>query len=462
MTNDSHLFHPRPQWEARGYRPDEYGRWLLGKWRQRVDDGAASTKKRRGEMEQGVILSRDGTEWIDASEIEDIALPLYEGRMIGQFDFSEKGWVSGKGRSAVWRDIPWGEKVIEPQYLMSALAYEDNVGPNISRIGFMAIGSSTNSRSMISSHILGSPCGNSISILQPASASNQFALLSILNSFSYDFLLRARMGGINLNYFVIEETPLIPEGSRDHLSLSLLRLNLPHIRFADEWNKNRYEISIIPWRRLWAVTPHERLRLRCILDAVVAELYGLSWDDLAWILRDCDWPVEKLAEKSFSRMLDPKGFWRVDKEREPELRHTVLTLDAFRDLKVEIAATGNRDTGIPAFLSRNGGEGWMLPETLRLNDLGMGRDERAKDSQPVRERMGERFLPWQLEQTAEESWKECELHARNLLGTPGVSTGRKAPGVAESRMEYAVAGKAAKSGSTPGNVQGMLFEDDQF
>ena len=35
-------------------------------------------------------------------------LPLYEGRMIGQFDFSQKGWVSGKGRTAVWREIPWG------------------------------------------------------------------------------------------------------------------------------------------------------------------------------------------------------------------------------------------------------------------------------------------------------------------------------------------------------------------
>ena len=38
--------------------------------------------------------------------------------MIGQFDFSEKGWASGKGRSATWREIPWQEKVVEPQYLI--------------------------------------------------------------------------------------------------------------------------------------------------------------------------------------------------------------------------------------------------------------------------------------------------------------------------------------------------------
>ena len=33
MTGDSRLFPPRPQWEAKGYRPDEYSRWLLGDWR---------------------------------------------------------------------------------------------------------------------------------------------------------------------------------------------------------------------------------------------------------------------------------------------------------------------------------------------------------------------------------------------------------------------------------------------
>ena len=33
MTNDSKLFPPRPKWEAQGYRPDEYSRWIKGNWR---------------------------------------------------------------------------------------------------------------------------------------------------------------------------------------------------------------------------------------------------------------------------------------------------------------------------------------------------------------------------------------------------------------------------------------------
>ena len=53
----------------------------------------------------------------------------------------------------------------------------------------------------------------------------------------------------------------------------------------------------------------------------------------------------------------------------------------------------------------------MLPETLRLADYGLGHDDRAKVHQPVAARMGDRFLPWQIEGTPEESWAECERSA---------------------------------------------------
>lgn len=61
----------------------------------------------------------------------------------------------------------------------------------------------------------------------------------------------------------------------------------------------------------------------------------------------------------------------------------------------------------------------MLPETLRLADYGLGHDERAKHPQPVASRLGPRFYDWQLVQSAEESWRECHVHARNLLGEEG-------------------------------------------
>ncbi len=171
-----------------------------------------------------------------------------------------------------------------------------------------------------------------------------------------------------------------------------------------------------------------------MLDAIVAALYGLDRDDFAWILKDCDHPTANLSDKAFCRQLDPKGFWRVDKTEDPELRHTVLSLAAFDDLQAAIAgAGGDRDAGIQAFCNQHGGDGWMLPETLCLADLGLTRtvnvgvyDNRAKTPQPVRSRMGERFLDWQLAQTPEESWAECERHAKAILeGVPESAAPRR-------------------------------------
>lgn len=67
--------------------------------------------------------------------------------------------------------------------------------------------------------------------------------------------------------------------------------------------------------------------------------------------------------------------------------------------------------GLEAFLAQNDGEGWMLPEALRLADYGLGHDDRAREPQPVAARLGPRFYDWQLEQGVEESWEECERHA---------------------------------------------------
>ncbi|MEW6443202.1 MAG: hypothetical protein AB1640_19870 [bacterium] len=381
MTNDSKLFPPRPWWEERGYKPNAYDIWI----------GPGG----------------------------ELALPLYEGRMVGQFDFSEKGWVRGKGRRAEWRDIPFQEKTVEPQYLISfkeyAAAHDRDGEPKAVRgakVAFMDVTSATNARTMIATVLFDAPCGNSAPVLQVRDGSLH-ALVAILNSFAYDFAARARCGGLHLNYYVIEETPL----PRDHehvlrrLAYFALQLVGVSLLFAGEWSRESDRRK--PWKRCWAVAESERLRLRCIIDAVVADLYGLDLDDLTWVLRACDYPSACLNDYDQYRTLDPKGFWRVDKEKDPELRHTVLSQVAFHELK---------RLGLEKFLELNDGEGWMLPEKVRLADYGLGRDERAKEPQPVAGRLGPRFLPWQLEQSPEESWEECERHAERievLLGQGG-------------------------------------------
>jgi len=407
MTNDSKLFPPRPKWEAQGYIADEYGHWLKGNWEFVASEEIESILNRP----EGLILSADGRQAIFIKDVEDVALPLYQGVMIWQFNFSASEYLGGASRQAKWENTESFPQSIQPQFLMSSQVFLDNLkGDNSVRIIFRDISNATNRRTMVSSMIPCFPSSNKTPLLEVTTNwLSKLKLCSLLNSITLDFSLRNRFGGTTLNYFIIEELNLI----ENHLINSkicklIASLCFTNLIFSREWlllRQNNQHLNQNNYYQLWAITPYDRLRLRCILDAIIAELYGLEIADFAWILKECDYPTAQVTNKTFARTLDPKGLWRVDKEKDPELRHTVLSLVAFHELK---------KIGLDAFLNLNDGEGWMLPQTLRLADYGLGHDERAKEPQPVAPRLGERYLPWQLAKTPEQSWAECERHAQNL------------------------------------------------
>src|ERR1019366_431828 len=71
MTSKAKLFPPRWKWEEKGYRPDEYGHWLLGNWQPHLGpEGILQRPK-------GLILSADGRASMQLEDVKDVALPLY-------------------------------------------------------------------------------------------------------------------------------------------------------------------------------------------------------------------------------------------------------------------------------------------------------------------------------------------------------------------------------------------------
>jgi len=445
----------------------------------------------RADIPPGIILSREADAWIREDEIPivtftdaqgrplkiktrdangnrveieptgpAIALPLYEGRMIGQFDFSQKGWVSGKGRSAVWESILPEAKIISPQFLMGCdvSAY---VLPNMdlgAKFAYMDVASATNTRSMYSVTLREWPCSHRVNLLRLPDLSALLSLVAVANSTSFDWSLRQRLTGIIIAYYLLEETPLPACSQLADLPLNLPRASLGLIGlspcYAPLWIQTSDQKTSKGWRSGMAFSEHERIRIRVSLDTLIAGLMHLTMDEFHWILQGCDLPSGVLESSTLHVERNAKGFWRVDKRKLPEHRHTVLSLVAFHDLQEKIdACGGDVAAGIEAFCNQNDGEGWMLPETLRLADYGLGHDDRAKEHQPVRACFGPRFYDWQLVQSAEESWRECHLHARNLLGEQGY---RKLLAEIDGRD---VGQEDADHGDAEGNApKGMLFD----
>src|SRR5262249_19573517 len=134
------------------------------------------------------------------------------------------------------------------------------------------------------------------------------------------------------------------------LALNAARLTFLHRRFAPEWLHLRQlypELAGREWKHWWAVTEADRLRLRVEIDALCADLYGITPDDFDWIVRDDP--------------TDPKGFYRVDRQLPFRERLTGLAAAAFRALKAgqwsaESAASMTNDEffaaiGIPEMTS---------------------------------------------------------------------------------------------------------------
>jgi hypothetical protein len=347
MTDDSELFASRKDWEARGYRPDADGRWVGPK-------GA-------------------------------IALPLYQGVMIHQYDYAAKAWLRGTGLAAHWESLPWESKRLAPQYLMAG---EDarRKGDRVlaPKVTYRSIARNTDERTLIASLNPGMPCGHKLGVLRMEDPMLTCALPALLNSFVLDWVARIRIGGTQVDAHVVAELPLLhPQHElMPFLAINTLRLNGPSPLFAPLWLALR---PYLPENRspesLYCLTPHERMRVRCITEALVAWLYGLRLEDLGAILAPDPG--------------NPRGFWRVDRDAPPELRLTTLTLEAFKSLLA---------VGPFRFLELNHGEGWMLPDTIVVDGA----------ARAVSTALGPRHLPGQGDPDPEASWKACLEHARSL------------------------------------------------
>ena len=492
MTNDSRLFPPRPQWEAKGYRPDEYSRWLLGDWRpigelwaeMGVDasrpapagveleewlfDSSAGPERRAAEarfvhghllkpgdvartswrvrcaqppydglpvpraaIPAGAVLSREGDAWIREDRVRGVALPVYVGKMIyvGQ-------WAAAPAAGSVG-----GRLDLDPEFLLDAEGLRHRPAEG-ARVVFRDISNSTNERSFVSALVPGwYPCGNSCPVMEPSGVGvdGELELAAYLSSLAFDWAVRQRMSGTHLNWHVAQALAVAPpESAPPQLVDWQARIAFASVQFAPDWLRFSDGAALHP------PIAAERLRIAVMIDAAVAAIMGLSEFHLRYVLGACDYPANYTGSRP------PKGFWRVDKDKDPELRHTVLTLIAFHDLQAHIASAGDQHAGIEAFLTQNAGDGWQLPETLRLADYDLGHDDRAQHPQPVATRLGPRFYDWQLAQPADEAQREGRLHARNLLGElnytrlmrqakagPRTRDETPLPQVAESRAEYA-------------------------
>lgn len=163
--------------------------------------------------------------------------------------------------------------------------------------------------------------------------------VAIMSSIPFDYIARQKVGGSHMNMFILKQMPfpspeLIPDKLKWEIAKRVIELtyfNHDMDAWAEElWeemtDEQRNEMPNIGTKEPFIFDPDRRAVLQAELDAIVAHLYGLTTDELRYILDPEDICGPGCINETF----------RVLKERElreyGEYRTRRLVLDAFRTL----------------------------------------------------------------------------------------------------------------------------------
>ena len=274
MTNDSHLFRTAAQLDAEGFYPVQGNLWKRG---------------------------------------EELFLPLYQGRMIHQFDHRAN---SVRFNPESTHNPYLSEEVTEAQHAHPTFLPQSqywvpahNVEEALPQsrgyaLGFRDIARPTDVRTVIASIVPWAGYGNTVPLLVIAETLATAYLTANLNAMCVDFVARQKAQGTHLNWYIVEQLPIIAPDDynrqlgnttarnlvRDHV----LRLTYTAHDMAPFARDLDYHGPPFVWNQ------EERRHLRARLDALYFHLYGLSREDASYVL-DTFPIVRKQDEAAFGR-----------------------------------------------------------------------------------------------------------------------------------------------------------------
>lgn len=209
-------------------------------------------------------------------------------------------------------------------------------------LGWRDITNATNERTVIAGMVPLSGVGNNMPLIvndSKISTKIWACLFANLNSLPFDFVARHKVGGTHLNFFIIKQLPVLgPDNfTEDKIEFIVPRvLELTYTAcdlkpFAEDLDYHGEPFKFDPVRR------HQ---LKSELDAYYAKLYGLTRDELCYILDPADVMGEDYPSETF-RVLKNKELKEFG-----EYRTRRLVLEAWDKLEAGTLETAPVELGV--------------------------------------------------------------------------------------------------------------------
>jgi hypothetical protein len=304
-------------------------------------------------------------------------------------DANEHDASEGNAQELSEQDLQDSSRLVEGRYWLESDLLKDRF-PGNWFLAYRMITSPMNERTSIATIIPERPCGHSITIFTEINAIEAILLCATMNSFIFDYVARLKIPGVNFNHWILKQLPILPPSAYTPADIDFIAPRVLELVYTandlrpfamdilaetgiEKWNKWFPENKIIAngeWRmengkehganselRMKNGENHSplaidhspsaplaignslpspfrwdevrRAQLRAELDATYARLYGLTRDELRYILD----PKEVHGEDF------PGETFRVLKEKEikayGEYRTRRLVLEAWDNLNAE-------------------------------------------------------------------------------------------------------------------------------
>lgn len=245
------------------------------------------------------------------NESKEGLLPLYEAKMIHQFDHRWATYDGDSSRDCILVEKNSSQFNVTPRYWISQsevearLTKRDKQGNIIWQwqhywlLGWRDICRSTDSRTVIPSVIPMSGTGNTLPLFfSDKDARKLAALLGNLSSLVLDYIARLKVGGTHLTYNYLRQFPIISPHAYSDNCIDFIVHRVLELTYTSD--------NLLPWGEdlgyegePFIFNPERRAVLRAELDAYYAKLYGLNRDELRYIIDPADVMGEDYPSETF-------------------------------------------------------------------------------------------------------------------------------------------------------------------
>lgn len=232
-------------------------------------------------------------------------LPLYEAKMFHIFNHRYADFADALGeRAHLLPDIPVQKLsdptyVVLPYYWIGKNSVFDKIGDKKYYYAFRSINNSANSRAFVGTVIPESAAGNSAIVIESTMSPEKSMLLwGLFSSLIFEYLIRQKLGGTNINLFILKQLAVLPPDGFTKKDEDFILSRFIELTYTSH-ELTTLAIDLNYYGPPFTFDSARRAILRAELDAYYAKLYGLTRDELRYIIDPADVIVENCPSKTF-------------------------------------------------------------------------------------------------------------------------------------------------------------------